>query len=64
MSVYFVCFQRQKREKKVYYIAEEVVKSEQVFVDVLKLLNVVCEYATLPKFVQCYDTVFHEDMAV
>lgn len=30
----------QKREKKVYLIAEEVVKSEQVFVDVLKLLNV------------------------
>ncbi|XP_076448125.1 uncharacterized protein LOC143284890 [Babylonia areolata] len=30
----------QKREKKVYYIAEEVVKSEKVFVDVLKLLNV------------------------
>nr|KAG5695640.1 hypothetical protein BaRGS_029130 [Batillaria attramentaria] len=29
-----------KREKKVYYIAEEMVKSEQVFVDVLKLLNV------------------------
>ena len=35
----------------MYYIAEEVVKSEQVFVDVLKLLNVVCEYGTLPKFV-------------
>ena len=48
----------------MYYIAEEVVKSEQVFVDVLKLLNVVCEYGTLPKFVQCYDAVFHEDMAV
>ncbi|KAL8581959.1 hypothetical protein ACOMHN_027941 [Nucella lapillus] len=30
----------QKREKKVYYIAEEVVKSEKVFVDVLRLLNV------------------------
>ncbi|XP_070193286.1 uncharacterized protein [Littorina saxatilis] len=31
---------RLKREKKVYFIAEEVVKSEKVFVDVLRLLNV------------------------
>lgn len=38
----FLCFQRLKRERKVFYIAQEVVKSEEVFVDVLKLLNVVC----------------------
>ena len=38
----------------MFYIAEEVVKSEQVFVDVLKLLNVVGVPSIVPKFRHCF----------
>ncbi|XP_046357623.2 FYVE, RhoGEF and PH domain-containing protein 6-like isoform X4 [Haliotis rufescens] len=33
-------YQKLKRARKVFYIAEEIKKSEEVFVDVLKLLNI------------------------
>ena len=54
INLHVTCLQAIRKAKKVFFIAKEIMSSESVFVDVLKLLNVVSvpniQFQELPRF--------------